>query len=442
MTKHPKRISETARGASLLRATGIITAAAMAAALAAGCPLVKKTVGADKGDKAAGSSAGAPAPAIEAAPVRAALAVEKEIPIVLKAIGAVEAASTVAIKAQVGGELLAIRFKEGETVKKGDLLFTLDDRVHNAALKGAEAMLAKNRAEFENAQQEAARFETLAQNKAISRNELDNARTRVQTLNAAARAEEAAIDVAKLNIEFCQIHAPLAGRAGSLNVHIGNLIKANADGAMVVINQIDPIQVSFAIPEQRLPEVRRRMAEGKLAVEASVAGEPKPAVGELAFVDNAVNAETGTVRLKANFDNSSGMLWPGQFVNARLLLSSIPKAVVVPLQAVQTGQKGPFVYVVKADQTAEFRPITPGPTVGTETAILKGLEAGELVVTDGHLRVLPGKPVSVKDPDAKAADAKAAEAKPPEAKPPDAKPAEAKPAEPKPAEAKSTERPS
>ena len=329
-------------------------------------------------------------------PVTIATAAEKTVPVEITAIGNAEAYSAVSVMPQVQGAVEQAYFKEGQDVKKGDLLFTLDSRPYQAALQQLEANLARDQAQLENARAQAERYTKLFQEGIVSKEQYDSFRTSADALAAAALADKAAIERAKIDLDYCSIRSPMDGRTGSLLVHPGNIVKAN-ETILVVINQITPIYVSFSVPEQDLAEIKQRMAAGSLPVEALIPdGELHPVPGTLTFVDNAVDNTTGTIRLKGTYANTEGRLWPGQFVNVVLKLTSRPNAIVVPSQAVQTGQSGPYVFVIKPDLTAESRPVTAGSTVGGETVIEKGLQPGETVVTDGQLRLAPGTKVEVK----------------------------------------------
>ena len=329
-------------------------------------------------------------------PVTTATATLATMPIQIHAIGNVEAFSTVSVKAQVAARVENAYFTEGQDVRKGDLLFTLDRRPFDTALQQAEANLAKDQAQLENAKAEAERYTKLFQEGIVSKEQYDSVRTNADALAASARADKAAIEKARIDLGYCTIQAPIDGRTGALLIHPGNLVKDN-DAALVVLNQIRPIYVTFSVPEQHLADIKRYRAEGPLRVEALIpTQERKPAKGVLSFVDNAVDSATGTIKLKGTFENPDNRLWPGQFVNVALTLTTQPNAVVVPSQAVQTGQVGQYVFVVKEDMTAEYRPVVAGDNIAGETVIHKGLQAGETLVTDGQLRLVPGMRVAVK----------------------------------------------
>jgi len=331
-----------------------------------------------------------------AVPVRVATVTQKTVPIEIEAIGNAEPYSTVYVKSQVTGVLEKIHFIEGQDVKVGDSLFTIDRRPFEAALRQAEATLARETAQARNARAEAERFAKLFQEGVISKQQHDQALTDAEALEAAVRADLAAVERAQLELDYCSIRSPIDGRTGSLMVHSGNVVKAN-DLTLVAINRVTPIYVSFSIPEQYLAQVKKHIAVRRLHVEALPAGnEPQPAHGQLTFVDNTVDAATGTIRLKATFPNQDRRLWPGQFVRVKLRLAEEPGVLVVPSEAVQTGQEGQYVFVVRPDLTAESRPVVVSRAHNGESVITKGLQAGETVVTDGHLRLAPGAKVEVK----------------------------------------------
>jgi multidrug efflux system membrane fusion protein len=334
---------------------------------------------------------------VPAVPVVATVVKQKDVPVRIDAIGAVEPIATVAIKPQVGGVITEVHFKEGMDVKQGDMLFTIDPRPYQAALHQSESNLVRDEANARNAKAEAQRSESLFAQGILSTEQHDQLRAAADAAEAAAQADRAAVERARLDLEYCAIRAPIDGRTGSLLVHRGNLVKAIDGGPLVVINRFDPIYVSFAIPEKRLPEVKAAREARTLEVDALVQGdEGRPVRGELTFVDNSVDRETGTIRLKGLFPNGDRRLWPGLFVKASLTLGTRAGAVVVPTEAVQAGQTGPFVYVIKADQTAEARPVVVDGEAAGESVVIKGLEAGEKVVTDGQLRLVPGAKVEMK----------------------------------------------
>lgn len=338
-----------------------------------------------------GGGAGAPVP------VTVGMVVQKPMPIEIKVIGTAEPHSTVVVRAQVTGQLTSVNFKEGDDVKKDQVLFELDRRPLEAALQQAQANLARDTAQLTNAEAQAKRFQDLAERGIATREQLDTSRTGVAALTATVEADRAAVENAQVQLQYATITAPLSGRTGTLMVHEGNLVRANDTAALVVINEVTPIYVSFAIPEARLSDLKRYMAQGSLRVEASPPDESSATSnGRITFVDNAVDPTTGTIKIKAEFPNGDRRLWPGQFVNVSVLLATDMAAVVAPSPAIQTSQQGPYAFVVKPDKTVEFRVVEVARSGATETVIKNGLQAGETVVTDGHLRLVPGAHISVK----------------------------------------------
>jgi multidrug efflux system membrane fusion protein len=330
-------------------------------------------------------------------PVLAATVTEKTVPVELKVIGNVEAYSTVSIKSRLSGQLVQVNFKEGQDVKQGDLLFVIDPRPYEAALRQVEANLARDKALATKAQADAGRYAELIRKQFVSQQDYDQAKATAESLGATVNAGQVAVQNAKLNLSYCYIKAPISGRTGNLIAHQGNMIKDNADSAMVVINQIQPIYVTFAIPEQNLAAVRKIMAAEKIKVEAVInEQENNPEVGILSFIDNTVDKTTGTILCKATFTNESKRLWPGLFVNVVVQLSTQPNAILVSSRAVQTSQEGQIVFVVKPDLTVEIRSVEVGRTINGEVIITKGLKPGERVVTDGQLRLVPGAKVEIK----------------------------------------------
>jgi multidrug efflux system membrane fusion protein len=335
----------------------------------------------------------APPPAV---PVTVAVAEQKTVPLTVRAIGAVEAFSTVEVKSQLAGQLISVHFSEGQDVKKGQLLFTLDRRPLEATLKQAEGQLAKSQAEMAQAEANAARYAKLMQEGVIARERYEQEQTNMQALRATVDASRAATENARVQLGYTQIYAPIAGRTGSLQVHMGNVVKAN-EASLVVINQLRPIYTRFSLPEQFLADVKRHMANGKLKVAALIPKTDTPAaIGTVSFIDNAVNRETGTIAMKAEFPNDDRRLWPGQFVDVTLTLAERPNSILVPTPAIQTGQNGQFVFVVKPDNTAETRAVKVGAAVENNTVVEEGLQAGERVVTDGQMRLVPGSRVEIK----------------------------------------------
>ncbi len=332
----------------------------------------------------------------QAVPVHVANVVQKTIPVQLRAVGTVEAYSTVSVRSQITGSLTRVHFKEGRDVQKGDLLFTIDPRPFEAALKQAEAILARDVAQLENALQQARRYEELVKKQYVSQEQYDQIRTNAGALEAVVQADKAAVENARVQLSYCYIYSPVTGRTGSLLVSEGNVVRVNDATPLLVINQVSPIYVNFTLPEQHLSEIKRRMDGGKLSVEANRQNENLDEQGVLSFVDNAVDRTTGTIRLKATFANDSRRLWPGQFAQVALTLSNQPDAIVIPSQAVQTGQDGQHVFVLKSDSAVELRSVVVSRTLDGEAVIEKGLQPGEKVVTDGQFLLGPGSKVQVK----------------------------------------------
>jgi multidrug efflux system membrane fusion protein len=333
-----------------------------------------------------------------AVPVTTAPVINKAMPIEISVIGTAEAFSNVAIRSQITGQLEKVNFTEGDEVQQGQVLFTLDRRPLELALREAQANLDRDSAKAENAALMNKRYEDLAKRGIAPREQVDTSRADMSALNATVSADKAAVESATVQLDYATIKAPISGRTGALMVHEGNLVRANDQTPLVTINQVMPMSVSFAIPEARLSELKRYMSGGSLRVTATPPNdEGPPAVGKIAFVDNAVDENTGTIRIKGTFPNSDRRLWPGQFVNVVVTLTTDPKAIVVPSVAVQSGQQGTYVFVVKADQTVEMRPVTVNRASASETVLADGVQPGDTVVTDGHLRLVPGSRISVKN---------------------------------------------
>jgi multidrug efflux system membrane fusion protein len=395
-------------------------------------------------------------PAGEAIPVSVSPAITKSVPVQIRANGTVQAIATVTIMSQVDGQIFRIHFTEGQDVKHDDPLFTLDQRPFEATLgqaegnlardtaqlqqaeaalaqsvaaeKQAEANLARDTAQLEYANVQVRRYKELIDDGAVSKDQYDQVRTgalameatvqadqaavtnakaairsaqaTTETVRAAMQADQAVVENARVQLGYTDIRSPMEGRTGNLLVHVGSAIKArDSNSPLVVINQLHPIYVSFSVPEQSLADIRKYRAAGSIRVDALIPGqEDAPVRGELAFVNNTVDPSTGTIQLKATFPNSDNRLWPGQFLNVLLTLTTEPNAIVIPSQAIQTGQQGPYVFVVKPDLTVETRTIVPGLALDGETVVLKGLTAGERVVTEGQIRLVPGALVEVKPP--------------------------------------------
>jgi len=303
------------------------------------------------------------------------------------------------LKARVDGQIMAVNFKEGQEVRKGDVLFRIDPRPFEAALKQAEANAMRDAAARDQARSQERRYQELLEKNFVSKEAYAQIRTNAETAEATVKASQAALENARLNLEYCTIKSPLDGYVGKVLLQVGNLVKANDVNSLVIINQVRPIYVNFAVLEQSLPEIRRYMAEAPLAAEVTASGAAKPlASGSLVFVDNAVDPSTGTIRLRAQFDNRDAALWPGQFVNVSLRLYEQHDAIVIPARAVQTGPEGQFVYVVRPDMTTELRKVDIARTDGDNAIVANGLKKGEQVVTQGQLRLAPNTRVQIGRP--------------------------------------------
>ena len=330
-------------------------------------------------------------------PVTVTTAVDKPMPLDLTAIGNVIAASTVAVHAQITGELMSVNFKEGDDVAEGQVLFTLDKRPYEAALLQAQAQLQKDEAQAVNARAQAVRYSDLEKRGIATREQVDQMTSQAAALDASVASDKAAIESARVQLDYCTITAPISGRTGLLQVHKGNLVRAADTQAIITINRIVPVYVSFSIPEAMLPEFKRYLAAGSVNVNAIAPTENgAPSIGRIDFIDNAVDATTGMIKIKGTFPNEDHRLWPGQFVNVSVTLTVDPHAIVVPTAAVQSGQQGNFVYVVTPNQTADLRPVVVARSRGTESILSSGVKPGDVVVTDGHLRLVPGSRVSTK----------------------------------------------
>jgi multidrug efflux system membrane fusion protein len=324
-----------------------------------------------------------------------ATAEQTDVPYEITAPGAVEPMRAVAVTAQVSGVVTGVRFREGDEVAAGQVLVELDRRPYLNALQQAEATLARDLVQLANARRQVERYQGLATSEYITTEQFEEYRTAAEALSATVRSDSAAVDNARLNLEYTTIRAPIAGRTGSLLIKEGNLVRAQGSGPLVMLNQTRPILVRFAIPAGQLPIIRR-FQNDSLRVRAGTGQGDQTLEGVLVFVDNAVDTTTGTIMLKARFDNAGGTLWPGQFVTATAVVYQEQGVVMVPVPAVVEGEGGNFVYVVGADSTANTRPVTVGRTVGDMVVVVQGLEPGETVVTDGQLRLVPGARVSVR----------------------------------------------
>jgi multidrug efflux system membrane fusion protein len=368
----------------------------------------------------------------QAAPVTVAQVVAKTVPVEIRAVGSVEAYSSIAVKTMVAGELRSVHFVEGQDVRKGDPLFTIDERRYRTALDQAQASLARDQAmllqieanlardvaQAEYARAQAGRYAKLVDEGIISPEQAEQYDTEakarleaveadkaaIKTAQAAIQADEASVRTARVMLGFCSVVSPIDGRTGSLLVHVGNIVKEN-DTVLVTINQLAPTYVSFAVPELYLPQIRKSLAAGPLRVNARVRSNDfgDPVVGRLTFIDNSVDHATGTIRLKGTFPNTDRRLWPGEFVDTTLRVAEQQDVAVAPTRAVQTGQDGQYVFILKPDQTVELRAVVSGQTIGEETVITQGLQAGETVVTDGQLRLVNGTPVEVRQEAAESA---------------------------------------
>ncbi|MDD5676436.1 MAG: efflux RND transporter periplasmic adaptor subunit [Kiritimatiellae bacterium] len=342
-----------------------------------------------------GRKAGRTGAQMEAVPVTVAPVTCATVPEELRAFGNAEASATVSIRSQITGVITVVNIQEGQDVKPGDLLFTIDSRPLAAALKEAEANLVKNKAQYENAEKGRVRQEELLKKGFASEDDFDKAKSEADALAATVHASEAEVENARVQLEYCSICAPIGGRAGEILIHKGNLVKAN-DLPLITINQLQPIEVAFGVPQQFLLKIKERMGKAKLAVRAHVPNTETNEIGVLNFVDNAVDRTTGMIQLKARFTNETAQFWPGQFLDVTVVLGVKTNALTIPSRAVQDGQKGPFVYVVKPDLTVEARNVTVERTFGESSIVEQGLTAAELVAVDGQLRLKPGAKVEIK----------------------------------------------
>ena len=324
-------------------------------------------------------------------PVVVATVAKQNLPLYLDGLGSVQAFYTVTVKSRVDGEMMEVDFKEGQDVKKGDLLAVIDPRPYQVALAQAQATLAKDQAQLANANLDANRYSQLVKQGVIPQQQYDTQHALASQMEGSVQADQAQIDSAKLNLTYSRITSPIDGRVGLRLVDPGNIVHATDPNGLLVITQLEPISVVFTLPEDNLPSVVARMRGGELPVRAMTRDlSSELASGMLQTIDNEIDQTTGTFRLKAVFDNKNRALWPNQFVNARLLLDTQQNAIVIPAAAIQNGSQGTFVYVVKEDKTVDVRPVTVGITEGNIASISKGLSAGEMVVTDGQDRLQAG----------------------------------------------------
>lgn len=338
------------------------------------------------------------APQRPAAPVTVATVTQKDVPYEIKTIGNIEANASVIVKSQIGGILSKVHFKTGQFVKKGALLFTIDPRPLQATLSQARGVLKRDEAQLLNAREDEKRYAELVKKGYISKQQYDQQRTAADALQATVTADKAAVDYAKLQLGYCYIYAPFSGQIGDILIDEGNLIKANDDNKfLTTVRQVQPITVAFSVPEKNLAEVKKYMLQKQLTVEVILdAQDQQSEKGILTFIDNTVDPTTGTIKMKGTLKNEQSRLWPGQYVTLLLYLYTQKNAVIIPARAVQVGQMGQYVYVVKDDLSAEIRPVTVARNHGEDAIIEKGLKLGETVVTDGQLRVVPGGKVAIK----------------------------------------------
>jgi len=324
-------------------------------------------------------------------PVKAVAAASRDVPVHLEGVGTVKARSTVAVKSRIEGQLFEALVREGQTVRTGDILFRLDPRPHRARLKEAQAILARTLASHAKAVSDVKRLTNLSAKGYSPKTQVEDARTQVSTLAATVRAAEAAVELARLSVDYATIRSPIDGRVGSLLITPGNIVKPNDSQPLLIITETRPVYVSFGVPEKHIDELRARMAASRLAVEVSTqASRTTAAVGTLFFINNQVDPTTGTIELLARFANEDERLVPGQFVRARIRLSVLANAVLVPSRAIQINRTGQYLWVVRPDDTVELRDVATGPDDGGDTSVVRGLAAGETVVTDGQLRLFPG----------------------------------------------------
>lgn len=335
-------------------------------------------------------------PAKRPVPVTVATAQRGAVPYLVIANGAVEPINTVSVQSQVTGVLTQVFFKEGDDVAAGQKLFQIDSRQYEADLRQVQAVLARDEAQAANAKRDAERYAALVSKDYVTKAQADQAAAAAAAQQAVVEADRAAVESARLNVEYCTITAPISGRTGSLLVRAGNLLRGGTSSPLVVINQIRPIRVRFAVPQAQLPDVQRYVKKGTIRVRVTPNGGGAPIEGGLSFLENAVDSTTGTVALKAEFPNTDAALWPGEFVMVEMQLFLEPNAVTVPADAVLVGQNGSYVFVIGPDSTARVQPVESERTVKDVAVISKGIDAGMLVVTDGQSRLEPGSKVDIK----------------------------------------------
>lgn len=338
----------------------------------------------------------APPPDVPVVPIMTAKAMQKAMPVELHAIGTGQAHSTVSIESQVAGIVSAVHYTQGEFVKKGDLLVSLDDRPFQAALQLAQANLTKDKANAELADVQAERYQKLFQSGVVPKEQVDQFVATAAADKAAVQADEASVETARLNVSFCSIYAPITGRTGAQLIYPGAVVKADDVPVLVVINEISPIYITFAVPQQYLGDIKKYMAKGRLPIQATPSDNSAPENGFLTFVNNTVDATTGTIQLNGTFQNSDLRLWPGEFVTVILRLSQQENAIVVPSQAVMTGQEGDYLFVVKPDMTVDLRSVKVARTVNGQSVVTEGVKPGETVVTDGQVRLIAGSKVRIR----------------------------------------------
>ncbi len=330
-------------------------------------------------------------------PVEVAAVDQQTMPVEVAAIGNVETANTVAVKSRVDGQIVAVHFRDGQDVARGAPLFQIDPRPFEAQLKQAEANLLRSEAQLQHARAQDVRYRDLLEKNFVSKDYYSQIRTNLDTNEAGVKADQAAVENARLQLDYCLIRAPIEGRVGKALIPLGNMVKANDTAALVTINQMSPIYVSFAVPERYLGQVTDLMKKGALRVRVSIPNTGMASLSAgLAFAENAVDTTTGTIKLRAVYPNQEKVLWPGQFVQVALHLYDEPGALVMPSKAVQNGPKGQYVFVIKSDATAEVREVVVDRQVGDQTVVAKGVAAGERVVVDGQLRLAPGVKVNVR----------------------------------------------